>query len=183
MEGAIIREAETEDAAGVERIYVDSWRTTYRGIVPDAFLDRMSYEVSEDRWIKRLGEQNRRAIFFVAELPKNGGVVGFASGGFRREEAYPDYDGELYTLYLLREHQGGGLDRRLLGVVAGKLPEVGCRSMLAWVMAENRSARRFYGEGAGGKLLGRNTFEVSGKDIEEVAYGWDDVRGLMKALA
>lgn len=178
---AVIREAGTDDAAGISRVHVDAWRATYPGIVPDAFLDAMSYGESEARWLELLGKRSRRSAMFVAELP-GVGVVGFASGGTRREKSHPEYDGELYTLYLLAEFRGEGLGGRLLRAVAGRLPSVGCRAMLAWVMAKNHPSRRFY-EAVGGTLLGSGAFEIEGEIIEEVAYGWDDVRSLMKALA
>jgi ribosomal protein S18 acetylase RimI-like enzyme len=44
-----IRIASKEDIKGVSRVYVDSWRTTYRGLVPDDYLDELSYEDVEKR--------------------------------------------------------------------------------------------------------------------------------------
>ena len=52
----------------------------------------------------------------------------------------------------------------------------GKRSMFAWVLAENPS-RLFY-EAAGGRLLGSQNIQIGGVALEEVAYGWDDIRGL-----
>ncbi len=52
----------------------------------------------------------------------------------------------------------------------------GKRSMLAWVLAENPS-QLFY-EAAGGRLLGSQDIQIGGVTLEEVAYGWDDTRGL-----
>jgi L-amino acid N-acyltransferase YncA len=113
---------------------------------------------------------------YVAELPA-GGIVGFASGGPRQNESYhPEYESELYTAYLLREHQRRGLGRRLLRAVAGRLLADGKRSMLAWVLAKNPS-RPFY-EAAGGRLLGSQNVQIGGVTLEEVAYGWDDIQSL-----
>ncbi|EPZ52573.1 hypothetical protein [Alicyclobacillus acidoterrestris] len=39
-----IRKAVPDDAAGVAKVHVDSWRTTYREIVNDEFLASLSYE-------------------------------------------------------------------------------------------------------------------------------------------
>ena len=33
-----IRKASKEDIKGVAKVYVDGWRTTYRGLVPDDYL-------------------------------------------------------------------------------------------------------------------------------------------------
>jgi hypothetical protein len=50
MEPAHVREARQEDAAAIVCVHVDSWRTSYRGILPEGFLAGMSYEGFEDRW-------------------------------------------------------------------------------------------------------------------------------------
>jgi hypothetical protein len=34
-----IREASLPDAAGIARVHVDTWRSAYRGIVPNPVLD------------------------------------------------------------------------------------------------------------------------------------------------
>jgi GNAT superfamily N-acetyltransferase len=167
---AHVREARQEDASAIAHVHVDSWRSTYRGIVPEGFLAEMSYEDFEDRWrgwLKNVGEP--RLAYRVAELP-SGRIVGFASGGPRHGPLYTDYAGELYTLYLLREHQRVGIGQRLLGSVARGLAEGGTYSLLAWVLACNPS-RGFY-EAVGGELLGSQEIEIGGARLEEVAYGW-----------
>jgi L-amino acid N-acyltransferase YncA len=173
-----VRPATIEDASQIARVNVDSWRSTYSGILSEDFLAAMSYEDFETRWCGRLGgESGVHGIFFyVAELPA-GGIVGFASGGSRQEEStYPEYEGELYTAYLLRQYQRRGLGRRLLGAVARGLLADGKRSMLARVLAENPS-RPFY-ETVGGKVLGSQEMEIGGAALEVVVYGWDDIRTL-----
>ena len=176
MPPALVREARQEDATAIARVHVDSWRNTYRDIVPEGFLAEMSYQDYEDRWrgwLRNVGEP--RLVYRVAELP-SGRIVGFASGGPRPGPAYPDYAGELYTLYLLGEHQRAGIGQRLLGSVARGLAEGGTYSLLAWVLARNPS-RRFY-EAVGGELLGSQEIEIGGARLEEVAYGWLCLHGL-----
>jgi GNAT superfamily N-acetyltransferase len=167
---AHIREARQEDASAIARVHVDSWRSTYRGIVPEGFLAEMSYQDFEDRWggwLRNVGEP--RLAYRVAELP-SGRIVGFATGGPRHGPLYTGYAGELYTLYLLREHQRAGIGRRLMGSVARELAEGGTYSLLAWVLARNPS-RSFY-EAVGGELLGSQEIKIGGARLEEVAYGW-----------
>jgi L-amino acid N-acyltransferase YncA len=180
VETAAIRGAKSEDAPGIAHVHVDSWRTTYRSIVPDAFLDGMSCEESEARWRERLDGRDRRTAFFVAESSE--AILGFAAGGPRRSESLTEYDGELYAMYLCESAQGAGIGGRLLRAVAEGLSSSGFHSMLAWVMAGNRSARGFY-EAFGGRFVGSDTFEIEGVEIEEAAYGWDDVRGIVESPA
>ncbi len=143
---------------------------------PGGLPRRHVYEDFEDRWRGWLqGVGDPRWAYRVAELP-SGRIVGFATGGPRRGSAYADYGGELYTLYLLREHQRAGIGRRLFGSVARGLAEGGITSLLAWVLARNPS-RHFY-ESVGGKLLGSQEIEIGGVRLEEVAYGWPDIESV-----
>ncbi len=182
METARVRKARQEDAAAIARVHVDSWRTSYRGIVPAGFLTGMSYEDFEDRWRGWLrGVGDTRWAYRVAELP-SGRIVGFASGGPRQGPAYAEYAAELHTLYLLHEQQGAGIGKRLFGSVARGLVEGGhTRALLAWVLAGNPS-RGFY-EALGGRLLGSQEIEVGGARLEEVAYGWPDIESVEAFLS
>lgn len=85
----IIRMASTADAVGIARVHVDTWRTTYRGLVPDAFLDGLSYETGRERWAKRLAEATSGQFVLVAE-DDSGAVVGFAAAGPNRSPGQPD---------------------------------------------------------------------------------------------
>lgn len=42
----IIREAQIADAPAIARVGVDTWRSTYCGIMADDYLDDLSYEKS-----------------------------------------------------------------------------------------------------------------------------------------
>lgn len=135
-----IRRAKAEDASRIAKVHVDSWRTTYAGIVPEKFLQEMSYEVFEERWSRWLAEEDQPAevTFYVAEL-QAGEVVGFACGGPNRSQEYPNYEGELYAAYLFKEYQRRGLGSLLLSAVVEELAAAGQNSMLAWVLAQNPS--------------------------------------------
>ena len=45
-----IRKAVNEDAKQIAVVHVDSWRTTYTGIVADAYLESLTYESKEKMW-------------------------------------------------------------------------------------------------------------------------------------
>ena len=49
-----IRTARIEDSPGIARVHVDSWRTTYRGIVPQDVLENLSYQQRQEIWQERL---------------------------------------------------------------------------------------------------------------------------------
>ncbi len=170
---AAIREATIEDVPGIARVHVDSWRTTYGGIVPQPVIDSFTYEQREELWRMALGP-NSRSFVYVAE--EAGQVVGFASGGPARRDQAPDHAGELYAIYLLQEHQGKGIGRQLFGSVVRELVRRGLYSMAIWVLADN-PACGFY-EAMGGRKVYERQEEADGVVLDEVGYGWDDIRAL-----
>jgi L-amino acid N-acyltransferase YncA len=165
-----VREATCADVPAIARVHVASWRTTYRGIFPDAVLDGLSIEGRERQWRSALCEEGWPSFVYVA-LDVEDEVVGFASGGPERT-GDPAHEGELYAIYLLESHQGRGLGRSLLRVVQGRLEAQGHAGMLIWVAADNAPARRFH-ETMGGRALRTKCESFFGVEVEEVAYGWD----------
>ncbi len=157
-------------------MHVDTRRVAYRGIVPDAHLDGLSYDESERLWQDAIATGD--GCVFVAE--DGGGVFGFASGGprerFSRE--LREYEGELKTVYVLPSRKGTGAGRRLVGAVARHLADHGVNSMLLWVFTENHPARRFY-ESLGGVPVGEDGFKLGGAWLSETAYGWKELDVLL----
>jgi ribosomal protein S18 acetylase RimI-like enzyme len=166
----VVREAVCADAEAIARVHVASWRTTYRGIMPDAVLDGLSVAERQGMWEQQLCEGRSDLCIYVAASTE-AQVIGFASGG-RPQAEIPGYDAELHTVYLLAEHQGKGVGRRLMGAVARCLHARGARRLVLWVLADNQPSRRFY-EGLGGVVVTQQPFEIGGATLDEVAYGYD----------
>ena len=171
MDGDIaIREADCADAAAIARVHVESWRTTYRGLMPDPVLEGLSVEQRREMWERLLCSKSVDRCAFVAEAA-DGELVGFADGGPPQAHV-SGHDSELYAIYLLNEWQGRGAGGRLLRAVGGWLAERGHRRMVLWVLAENYPSRRFY-ERLGGVLVAQQPFDIGGATLDEVAYGYD----------
>ncbi|MGH2373339.1 MAG: GNAT family N-acetyltransferase [bacterium] len=172
--GVIIRAARPEDAPAIARVHVDSWRTTYRDVMPSEFLAGLSYERRERQWTGTLGDPDAGFVFVAEDASR--AVVGFAAGG-RELSGDPVYTGELYAVYILEAHQGKGLGRRLMARVADRLVRAGRPAMLLWVLADNLQARRFY-EKLGGEQLREQQIDIGGTRYDEVAYGWRNAGAL-----
>jgi L-amino acid N-acyltransferase YncA len=172
---ARIREATSADAEGVARVHVDTWRSAYRGIVPDSYLDGLDYRDSAERWARGFSNPDRRGFAFVAE-DEDGEIVGFAVGGPQRSDV-SGYEGELIAIYVLGNRQGKGAGRALARAVARELLARGMRSMVVWVLTDNHPARRFY-ESLGGVWLREGEFDLDGLKLMETCYGWEDVSAL-----
>ena len=148
-----VRAAVPADAHGIARVHVDSWRTTYAGIVPDKVLARLSYSNRERFWHNVLNERDSQNSVFVAES-NVGEIAGFVSGGPERE-GIEGYDGELYAIYLYADVQGQGTGRQLTVSVANALAKRGFHALLTWVLADN-PACGFY-EALGGHYVTAKT--------------------------
>ena len=168
-----IRAATAEDAAAIAHVHVESWRSTYAGIVPDAYLAGLDETLRVKLWQEWLSGDT---VVLVAE--RKGEVVGFAHAGKIRE-AIEGADAELYSLYLLRDSQGRGIGRGLLRVLAAVLRQQGFTSLALWVLERNR-ARGFY-ENCGGRLAASRVIEIGGARLMEAAYWWPDLSVLTEA--
>src|SRR5699024_4054260 len=93
---------------GVAKVQVDSWKTTYKNIVPDKYLNQMTYENRQEKWQDIIYKQ----IVFVAEYNK-GEILGFSNVGVERTGKYPVYKVELYEKYILKEYEGKGIGKLL----------------------------------------------------------------------
>ena len=62
-------------------------------------------------------------------------------------------------------------------IVAANLAGSGVRGMVVWVLAGNPS-RSFY-EALGGQHVSVKPVTIGGVRLEEVAYGWPDIRALL----
>ena len=172
-----VRGAGVEDAPAIGRVHVESWRTTYPGLLPDNYLASMDAADHATRWERLLGHRASRHVALVAE--QDGEVVGFASAGPDRDGDRV-YDGELYAIYLLERVQKQGVGRALVEAAADGLAQRGMRGMRVWVLRDNRPARGFY-EHLGGQYLRERTLEFDQVVVPEVCYGWPDVRRLSSA--
>jgi GNAT superfamily N-acetyltransferase len=172
-----VRRAVPADAAAIARVRVDAWRSTYRGMIPDAYLDGMSAEASEAHWRRILGAAPGRFSVFVAVAGDE--VVGFASG-LMLDPPKLGCDAELSAIYVRADRKRTGIGRRLTGAVAAAQRNHGATGLLTWVIAGNRPARAFY-EALGAELLVEQPFQWDGIDLVEAGYGFRDLDRLVAA--
>ncbi len=166
-----IRSAIAADAEAIAHVHVESWRSTYAGILPADFLAELSEADRAAQWRAWLGQD---VVVLVAEL--DGRVAGFISGGPARD-GVRGCDAELYAVYLLEGAQRAGMGTELLRVLAGRLVERGLKSMVVWVLEVN-PAREFYMK-RGAVYAASKLIEVGGVELTEAAYAWGDISPLL----
>lgn len=170
-----IRVARLEDASTITHVHIESWRTTYKGIVPDDFLAALSYEQRTKTWKQRLRTSDPHIFMYVA-VDEQEQVVGFVNGGKPQQADESEYSGELYAIYLLKEYQELGLGRMLVQKLAESMRHAGMDTMFLWVVKDNPAC--YFYESLGGQLIRVQPITIGGVALEEVAYGWKDIRFL-----
>ena len=174
MATVLVRRASIDDCERIAAIHVASWRETYRGMIPDAVLDRLSIPVRAQRW-REIMSSNPTQPSFVAEIA--GEPVGFSSGGARRGQALTQ-DAEIYALYVARRAQRNGVGSLLMSALVQGFRQRGWESRCLWVARENEPARRFY-ERLGGEIAAEKVENRPGYDLAEVAYVWSRLDGIL----
>jgi ribosomal protein S18 acetylase RimI-like enzyme len=163
------------DAEALGRAHVIAWRETYRGLLPDAYLARMSEEAHARRFVHALLKPGADDVTLAAA--DRWGIVGYAQGGPSRRRR--PGEAEIATLYLVSAAQGRGLGRRLLAETARALAARGATSLVISVLRENFAARDFYEHLGGQAEPARREPGPGGALLFEVAYSWPDIRALI----
>jgi GNAT superfamily N-acetyltransferase len=165
-----VRRATVDDAEAIEWIRVETWRATYRGLLPDGVIDQLRPNAERRRERLRLASPSE--INFVAE--EGSDIIGYAFAGPERTHDV-EYRGEVYAIYVLPVAQGKGHGRALIRECARELASLGMTSLLIWVLRENQIGRGFY-ERLGGKTVREKPLEeFPGAEAHiEFGYGWKD---------
>lgn len=157
-----IRELTRDDDFGaVADVYVQSWKTAYRGIVPDHYLDKLT----ADRWGATLRAEPEMSLGMFDD----GRIIGTSKVSRSRDEAREDC-GEVISIYMLPEYAGQGHGRELMRAALRKLADEGYTDICLWALRENTRAGGFYRR-MGFRLTGRSQTEsIGGKELVEVEY-------------
>jgi ribosomal protein S18 acetylase RimI-like enzyme len=174
-----IRPATPADARAIAEVHVSSWKTSYRGLVPDFALDDLDVDLCHLSWKQRFREMIPPKCCFVSE-DAAGNITGFANAG-PPQTTDLDVDGELYALYLLQSAQGQGIGRALFSQAVQFLIEAGGRSICLWFLKDN-PARGFY-ERFGCRIVAEKPYVREGYTLPSLAAKWDDIHELARLLA
>ncbi|MET8825182.1 GNAT family N-acetyltransferase [Streptomyces sp. NPDC004610] len=162
-----------EDCARVGEIRTEGWRSAYRGLMPQPYLDALSATEDAERQRTRLARRAPGVVDLVAE--RDGEILGWSCHGpYREDTGATTPDAELYALYVDPSRQGQGVGRALLRVSLRGCASAGHPRMLLWVVEGNTRARRFYARAGFHPDGTEEPYEVAGARVPEVRY----VRGL-----
>ncbi len=170
-----IRSATLADVDAIAALHVESWRTSYRGILPNAFLDGPVEEDRSSHWFELLEESGSDRTTLVAE--GDDGIAGFVSVTRSSEDGFDAY---IEHIHVRPGRKGAGLGRQLLSAAVDRLIAKGCRSAYLLVFDDNSEAIGFY-ERLGGETERFGVEDMAGASIPRSRVSWRDLEALGRA--
>ena len=144
----IIRRRKIEDCKSIAHVVTVAWNETYKGIVPDWFLEELKNNEEErtKRTIENFNEDDNHQ--FVLEVDNE--VVGFVNVGKTEDKDFENC-GEIIALYIIKKYKGNGFGRKLIEQGIKELKTLGYDKMIIACLKGNPS-NEFY-KHIGGKYV------------------------------
>lgn len=167
-----VRRAVAVDGAAIAAVKWRTFGTSYRGVLPDSFLDTREVVPPAAFWIGRaIVPPTRRHRLLVWGRP--GSVFGYVDCGPAHLDEFDGHTttaGEIYELYVDPTAQAAGGGTALTDAALTWLTDVGFDTVELSALAANGAARRFY-EASGWTPTGRvDRVELPGVAFDEVRY-------------
>ena len=152
---------EQDDCFAISNVYEESWKSAYKGIIPQTYLD----SIPKGHWVKFLSDSTWNTLIML----DGDTVIGTSSYGKSR---FVDMDcyGEIISIYLLPEYLGKGYGKQLLQTAIHDLIQMGYKDIFLYVLEANAKTRHFYeqfGFKASSAYLDDN---IGGKCLREIQY-------------
>ena len=173
MKVPVLTPATASDAAAIALLHAQSWRSAYRGMLSDEYLDRHVVADRLEFWTARFATvaPDRR---FIMQAHSNGKLMGFVCVLLDTE---PDWGARLDNLHVSPESKGTGIGYVLFNAAREWIASVSPgMAMHLWCVERNHVARRFY-ERQGGQIVETATRPVAQDlSVPELRYWWPALR-------
>ena len=136
----VIRLATPADAGAMAKVHDRSYRTFYRGILPDEALARRTVEERAAEWRHAIEEGVGVAVAAIVD----GEIIGVSFAFEDTADDLPAATGQLSTLFIDPDHIRMGRGSDLLDAAVAWFREQGHTSAVLWCLEGNNRARRFY---------------------------------------
>lgn len=161
------------DSLAIANIKVETWRSTYRGLFPKKVLQALDVDNINEKWkgILAAHEEDETKKAVVCEI--EGKVVGYATGLELKGENNK-YDIDLMAIDILKNYHRMGIGQKLVEYIVTYFLERGLKSMVIWVLKDNKPAENFYAA-LGGKPIDIKLMDAWSETYTEIGYVWDDI--------
>ena len=134
-----IRQAGRDDIFRISTFLDDCWKTAYRGIISDAYLDTLPNEERNKGRLQRFDEGGTDFLMMFDDDE----LIGAAVFGKSFTEGYED-DGEVSAIYLREDCIGKGYGHQLYMSIERALSAKDYNNFVLDVFKDNVRAIRFY---------------------------------------
>lgn len=150
-----------DDLYEVSNVYEKSWKSAYKDIIPQDYLD----SIPVGQWAERIDKKG----MYNLVVTENGHIIGTCGFCRSRWEKYSGY-GEIVSIYFLPEYTGKRFGKYLICKAVEELEKMGYKSVILWVLEDNFRAIRFYEKN--GFIFSGEYMEniIGGKEVREVMY-------------
>jgi ribosomal protein S18 acetylase RimI-like enzyme len=179
----LIRDATISDLNDIAQVKILTWKTTYPGMISQLYLDSLTIENTVPKWenfLKTCNQKQSRGFLLVAAIDNKiendssrEKIVGFIAGGPERS-LHEFFESEIYALYVLDGYQHLHIGTELFKKAVRRFIDQGSFSMLLWSHILN-PAVEFY-KNKGGFPLKKRIEQIGGEGIDEISFGWTDLR-------
>ena len=168
MKEILIRTLTKDDVRGAAEIKANGWKTAYKGIIDQTYLNSLSVDDNEKKFENNIGDSN----FIVAiEGDK---VVGFCK--FMNNNSFsPDIeyvDCELSAIYVHPDYKGNGIGTKMFEYVLNEFNSENKTTMILWCLKDNINSIKFY-ERMGGKIQEIRKVKIGDIEYDEVGIVYD----------
>ncbi|MFQ5565191.1 MAG: GNAT family N-acetyltransferase [Paracoccaceae bacterium] len=172
----MIQHAVPTDEAAIAGLHAESWRDSYRGDLPDDYLDGPLAGEMREKWRRRLSQPQPGWLVLVATI--DDAFAGFLAAGPDPDDPDRDLIDNLHVVSGLRSQ---GIGAALMREGADRLAAMGRERAILRVVESNTRARAFYRSLGGIEGAPVSHAIAPGQVVELVPYTWDRTQDIAAA--
>lgn len=168
------RRSKFEDVEGIIHVNIETWKTTYHGIISAETLESLdsNKQARIDKFKEEFGKRSvgNKPIEQYVALEDNK-VVGFVNYGCNRDIDNVKGEGiaEIYAIYVLKGYQKKGIGKELVRLAVRDLAnDPSYKKLVIWTLKDNPS-RGFYERIGGIKTFDKKIL-IGDQSLDEVGY-------------
>ena len=151
-----VRKATSEDSIIVGEVHSKAWKSAYRGIMPDDYIDKDTASKRTEEFLESI-KDGKCTYFLLEESGQTAGVVKISEENDTLE---------IDSIYILNEFRGNGIGRQFMDFIKAYRTQ---GMIFLWVLEDNTKARRFY-ENNGFVMSGDSRTINRGVELKQIKY-------------
>lgn len=160
----LVRPAKAGDATALAKVFAETWRGAYAGVIPYVQLETIVRRRGKSWWATAIRSGDSLLV-----IEHDGEVAGYATFGAARGRGA--HQGEIYELYVAPIYQGIGLGEHLFEACRARLDTRRLKGLVVWALADNAQAAEFYWR-RGGRPFASIRERIGEAELKKVGYGW-----------